>query len=123
MVEKYLDAISKNNEDVEGFMMVERGLLGSAIYKLLESGYEPHLVGAGDDRKDDYEKQVDYIKNSEISDRLPKGFKIVETPRTSSATDVREKLLDNDFAGFKKLVPKEVSNYYNNLVSMIREAE
>lgn len=122
MVEKYLDSIAKNNEDVEGFILVERGLLGSAINKLLEAGYEPHLVGAGDDRKDDYEKQVDYIKNSEIADRLPKGFKIVETPRTSSATDVREKLLDNDFVGFKKLVPKEVSNYYNNLVSMIKEA-
>jgi cytidyltransferase-like protein len=121
MVEKYLDAISKNHEDIEGFMMVERGLLGSAINKLVEQGYEPHLVGAGEDRKEDYEKQMEYIQKSELSDKLPKDFKLIETPRTSSATEVREKLLDNDFAGFKKMVPKEVSNYYNNLVSSIRE--
>lgn len=121
LVSQYLDDIAEKNPDIEGFLIVERGLLGSAVAKLVDMGFNPHLVGAGDDRVSDYEKQIEYIKLSDIGDKIPRGFKLVETPRSISATDVREKLLAGDYAGFKKLVPKELINFYNTLVASVRE--
>ena len=120
VIQQYMDAvINDNKEDLEGYMMVDRGLLGSSINKLVNMGYEPHLVGVGDDRKADYEKQFDYIKRSELADKLPKDFKLVETPRFTSATEVRKKIKEDDFAALKKLLPKSVLNLYKTLSSEI----
>jgi phosphopantetheine adenylyltransferase len=86
-IKQYMDAVVKDNSDVlVDYMIVSRGLLGSAINKLVEMGYEPHLVGAGEDRQEDYEKQMDYIKRTELFEKLPEDFKLVETPRSTSAT-------------------------------------
>lgn len=118
-VEKYMDEISKNHDQIEGFMVVSRGLLGSAVAKLLDRGYDPQLIGTGDDRVDDYQKQMDYIKQSDIKDIISPKMKLIETPRTSSATKVRQTLSDRDFSKFKNLVPKEIANLYNDLLKDI----
>lgn len=120
VIQQYMDAvINDNKEDLEGYMMVDRGLLGSSINKLVNLGYEPHLIGVGDDRKAYYEKQFDYIKRSELADKLPDDFKLVETPRFTSATEVRKKIKEDDFASLKKLLPKSVLNLYKTLSSEI----
>jgi citrate lyase synthetase len=41
----------------------------------------------------------------------------VETPRSTSATEVREKIKNEDFTSFKKLVPPSISSLYNSLVN------
>jgi len=90
--------------------------LGSGIAKLISMGYDPQLIGAGEDRIDDYSKQLDYIKVSDIKDKLGPGFSLEETPRGTSGTKVRQTLADRDFSKFKKLVPREISNLYNDLI-------
>jgi cytidyltransferase-like protein len=115
-VERYMGEITKNHPQIEGFMMLSRGLLGSAVAKLLDSGYDPQLIGAGDDRIDDYQKQMEYIKQSDIKDIISPDLKLIETPRSGSATKVREALTDRDFSKFKKMVPPEVAILYNDLV-------
>lgn len=116
IISQYMDAVvNDNKEDLEGYIIVDRGLLGSSINKLVNLGYEPHLVGVGDDRKDYYDKQFDYIKRSELAEKLPEDFKLSETPRFTSATEVRKKLKEEDFAGLKKLLPKAVLNLYKTL--------
>lgn len=116
-----MDSIVSNNEEIEGYMMVNRGLLGSAIAKLIDMGYDPRLIGAGPDRKDDYTKQIDYIKMSDIKDKISDELEIVETPRVTSGTDVRQAIKDQDFSKFKKMVPQEVSNLYNDLITKVRD--
>ncbi len=116
IISQYMDAVvNDNKEDLEGYIIVDRGLLGSSINKLVNLGYEPHLVGVGDDRKDYYDKQFDYIKRSELAEKLPEDFKLSETPRFTSATEVRKKMKEEDFAGLKKLLPKAVLNLYKTL--------
>ena len=118
MVSQYIEAvINEYPEDLAGYVMVERGLLGSSIAKLVDMGYQPHLVGGGEDRKDDYSKQIQYIKNTELAEKLPKEFKLVETPRIMSSTDARNHLKNDDFSALKKLLPKSVLNFYSSLVS------
>ena len=121
-IKQYMDAVVQEHKDVlVDYMIVSRGLLGSAINKLVEMGYEPHLVGAGEDRQDDYTKQMEYIKRTELFDKLPEDFKLIETPRSTSATEVREKIKDEDYASLKKLLPKSVLNLYSGLVSDLKK--
>jgi hypothetical protein len=115
-VRRYMEAVVQNNDEIAGYEMVTRGLLGSGVAKLISMGYDPQLVGAGEDRIDDYSKQMDYIKVSDIKDKLSPGFSLEETPRGTSGTKVRQTLSDRDFSKFKKLVPREVSNLYNDLI-------
>ena len=117
----YMDAIVANNEEIEGYIIVTRGLLGSAIARLIDMGYDPKLIGAGPDRKDDYAKQIDYIRMSDIKDKISDDLSIVETPRVTSGTEVRQAIKDQDFSKFKKMVPQEVSNLYNDLITRVRD--
>jgi len=121
LINKYMKSIVDNHEEIEGYSIMSRGLLGSAINKLINDGYDPILVGAGDDRKDDYEKQIDYIRMSDIKDQLNKDFELIETPRSLSATEVRDTLKDEDFSKFKKMVPQSVSNLYNELLTKVKD--
>jgi len=121
-IKQYMDAVVKEHGDVlKDYMIVPRGLLGSGVNKLVEMGFEPHLIGAGEDRQDDYAKQMDYIKKTELFDKLPEDFKLVETPRSTSATEVRSKLEEEDYASLKKMLPKSVLNLYSGLVSELKK--
>jgi hypothetical protein len=116
IIKQYMEAVVKDNpEDLVDYMIVDRGLIGSIINKLVIMGLEPHLIAAGDDRKDYYEKQIEYIKRSDLIDNLPKDFGLEVTPRFTSATEVRDKLKSEDFASLKKLLPKSVLNLYTLL--------
>ena len=116
IIKQYMEAVVKDNpEDLVDYMIVDRGLVGSIINKLVMMGLEPHLIAAGDDRKDYYEKQIEYIKRSDLIDNLPKDFGLEVTPRFTSATEVRDKLKSEDFASLKKLLPKSVLNLYTLL--------
>lgn len=118
-IKRYMDAVVENNEEIESYLIVNKGLLGSGVAKLIEKGYDPILIGAGPDRIDDYEKQIDYLKMSDLKDQINAGLELIKTPRSTSGTDVRQFLLDGDFSKFKKMVPKEVANLFNDLVTSL----
>ena len=117
-IKKYMDGIVRDESEIADYIIVQRGLIGSAIVKLLEKGYKPHLIGAGEDRIDDYTKQLEYVKKSEIGEEM-KDLKLIKTPRVTSATKVREAIADDDYQEVKRLVPKGVSVLYNTLKSEV----
>ena len=120
IIKQYMEAVIKDNpDDLVDFIIVDRGIVGSIINKLVGMGLEPHLIASGDDRKDYYEKQIEYIKRSDLIDNLPKDFGLEVTPRFTSATEVRDKLKNEDFAALKKLLPKPVLNLYTLLSAEI----
>lgn len=120
VIKQYMEAVIRDNpDDLVDYIIVDRGLVGSIINKLVGMGLEPHLIAAGDDRKDYYEKQIEYIKRSDLIDNLPKDFGLEVTPRFTSATEVRDKLKNDDFAALKKLLPKSVLNLYTLLSTEI----
>jgi cytidyltransferase-like protein len=118
LIKKYMDGIVRDEKEIVDYIIVQRGLIGSAIVKLLEKGYKPNLIGAGEDRMDDYTKQLDYVKKSDIGDQMH-NLKLVQTPRATSATEVRNAIKDEDYQKFKKLVPAGVEKMYNALKSAI----
>ncbi len=119
-IKRYMDAVVNNNDEIESYLIMNRGLLGSGIAKLIDKGYDPILIGAGPDRVDDYKKQVDYLKMSDLKDQISDKLKLRETPRVMSGTEVRQALEDGDFSKFKKMVPKEISNLFNDLVTSVK---
>lgn len=117
-IKKYMDGVVRDEKEVIDYIIVQRGLIGSAIVKLLEKGYKPNLIGAGQDRTNDYTKQLEYVKKSEIGDQM-QDLKLVQTPRVTSATEVRNAIKDEDYQKFKKLVPVGVERMYTALKSAI----
>ena len=118
LVAKYMEAIVKDNPSlIAGYFMTKRGLLG-VIYGMAKGmGYKVNLIGSGDDRIEDYKKQSEYLKKA--GGDFPKEIEVVETPRTTSGTEIINSIGEEDFLAFKKLVPQGVSSFYNSLLSSI----
>lgn len=85
------------------------------ILKAIRPNFEPVHWGCGADRFKDYQLQLDYIKRKNLNLNLKKDFKLVELPRFGSATDVRNAIENEDFAGFKKLTPTSIHSHFYNL--------
>ena len=115
LISRYMEGIVRDNPGkIAGYFVVNRGLLGPIYGKAKEHGFIPKVIGAGDDRIEDYNKQADYLKKA--GGDFPEDIKIVQTKRSSSGTDVRKKIEAEDYVGFKKLVPQAVANVYNSLI-------
>jgi hypothetical protein len=115
-IKKYMEGIVEDEKLIEGYIIVRIGLIGSAIVKLLGMGYFPKLIGAGEDRIEDYTKQIEYVKKSDIGDKMS-DLELIKTPRTSSATEVRDAIKEEDYLKFKRLVPSGVEKMYSILKS------
>jgi cytidyltransferase-like protein len=117
-VKKYMEAVVRENQDfIKGFVVVTRGLLGVIAGAIRKHGYTIELIGSGDDRTSDYEKQVEYLKKA--GKEFPDRAKVVTTKRVTSGSDVRKRLKDENFTAFKKLVTPEVASLYSTLVSSV----
>jgi cytidyltransferase-like protein len=118
LVSKYMEAIVKDNPSlIAGYFTTKKGLLGVIYGAAKEMGYKVNLIGAGDDRIEDYKKQSEYLKKA--GGDFPKEIDVVETPRSKSGTEVRKAIEEENFLEFKKLVPQGVSSFYNSLLSSI----
>jgi cytidyltransferase-like protein len=119
LISRYMEGIVKDNPGkISGYFVVNRGLLGPIYGKAKEHGFLPKAIGAGDDRMEDYKKQMEYLKKA--GGDFPDDIKIIQTKRSSSGSDVRKKIEAEDYTGFKKLVPQAVSNVYNSLIDAQR---
>lgn len=119
LISRYMEGIVKDNPGkISGYFVVNRGLLGPIYGKAKEHGFLPKAIGAGDDRMEDYNKQMEYLKKA--GGDFPDDIKIIQTKRSSSGSDVRKKIESEDYTGFKKLVPQAVSNVYNSLIDAQR---
>jgi len=119
LISRYMEGIVRDNPGkIAGYFIVNRGLLGPIYGKAKEYGFLPKMIGAGDDRIEDYNKQAEYLKKA--GGDFPEDIKITQTKRSSSGSDVRKKIDSEDYSGFKKLVPQAVANVYNSLIDSQR---
>jgi cytidyltransferase-like protein len=119
LISRYMEGIVRDNPGkIAGYFIVNRGLLGPIYGKAKEYGFLPKVIGAGDDRIEDYNKQAEYLKKA--GGDFPEDIKITQTKRSSSGSDVRKKIDSEDYTGFKKLVPQAVANVYNSLIDSQR---
>ena len=107
-VEAYMDnVVAENGKTCAGFIMVKRGFIDD-IMGALRPDYEPVLWGVGEDRMDDYQKQIElnYRKGNPL--KLTERFLIMQTKRTMSGTDIRKDIKADSLTKFKESVPKGV---------------
>jgi cytidyltransferase-like protein len=118
LISKSLESLVKDNPGkILGYFIINRGLLGLIYGKAKELGYLPQLIGAGEDRFDDYKKQSDWLKKA--GGDFPEDVEVIETPRSGSSTKVREVLANEDYIGFKKLVPPSITSFYPQMISLL----
>ena len=104
--------LAESYPEICDVVFCKNGFLGSSLNAVKDKGYEPECIGCGDDRKVDFEKQLDYLRKNGETESIPKGFKIVETPRSTSGTKVRELIQNGDYSAFKKKVPSAVASHF-----------
>lgn len=122
LVKKYMESLVREKSDlIKGFYIINRGLLGIVYGAAKEHGFLIKAIGAGEDRIEDYKKQEEYLKKH--GSDFPDEIKIIQTPRTTTATEVREKLKNEDFLGFKKTVPSSISSLYQSFVTALNDSE
>lgn len=110
MLIKLYSKIFKNNDNIADVVLVKSADIVS-IGKLLNSlGYQPASWTCGTDRYADYSKMAErYHDQAMLSD----DFEVIEVARSDediSATKARTCLLNNDFEGFKALMPSGSSD-------------
>lgn len=118
LIKKYMEAVVRENpEYLSGFLIITRGLLGIAAGEIRKRGYEIRLIGAGDDRLDDYKKQVDFLKKA--GKEFPEEAKVHKTKRSIEGAKIREIIKGGDFSNFKKYVTPAVASLYTSLASAL----
>lgn len=116
LVSKYMESlINEAPQKIQGYFIVNRGLLGPICSRAKELGYLPVSIGSGEDRSEDYNKQFDFLKK--LGSDFPESIELVETPRKNSGSEIRGYLDNEDFLAFKKSVPQSVSSFYQQMVS------
>jgi len=105
-------------------IIIPNGYLVDPALELRQRGLEPITVYAGKDRIEGYKKQFERF-NKQLEDYPSKQFDIIfrETPRITSATEVRKALADDDFEKYKKLMPKELWDFYDVLKEQINKVK
>ena len=107
--------INEAPQKIQGYFIVNRGLLGPICNRAKELGYLPVSIGSGEDKSDDYNKQFDFLKK--IDSDFSESIELVETPRKNSGSEIRGYLDNEDFLAFKKSVPQSISSFYQQMVS------
>jgi cytidyltransferase-like protein len=119
IIRKYMESVVRDNPDyLNSFLIVTKGLLGIIAGEARKRGYRIELIGAGDDRSEDFEKQVDYLKKA--GKEFPDDAKVFQTKRMIKGADARKHIERDDFTAFKKMVPPGVSSIYPVLSSAIK---
>lgn len=114
LTDKMLDDIVKKYPYIKDHVEIEHVAFDSQLFPALRPKYEPVLFGAGHDRITGYNRQLkSFIKNNTLN--LNPKFTIEETKRYGSATVVRNSIDNNNEKEYKKLMPRSLHKYFNEL--------
>jgi nicotinamide mononucleotide adenylyltransferase len=110
---KYQEKLLKMLSKVE-VIKAKTGYIPDIINDLRKSDKEVITVFVGDDRISSYERQITSF-NKQMPDDKKINVKFTKTPRITSASKVRELIRTDNFAEFKKNVPKEIWKEWDNM--------
>ena len=108
----YMDDIAKGQDLVKDAWSMTGSFIPVVIMETQRRGYNPVLIGAGEDRAKTYTGMAKRMKNITTHP----DFAIQELKgRLTSGTEVRQAILDGDEKKFKKFTPKQIHPYYKQL--------
>lgn len=100
-------------------IIVPTGYIPDIINEIRKEGFEVSKIYAGSDRFKGYQGQISgYNKRVEEDQQIDVTYQ--ETPRVTSASDVRNSIKSDDFALFKTLMPKQLHTEWDNLKKLIQ---
>ncbi len=111
----------KDTPELLGMCLVSNADIAKIVEKLDANGYVLDSWTCGTDRYAGYSNQC---KKYWEKVGLPKEPQVIEVKRGDddiSATKVRQCLMDDDLAGYKKLMPKPWWNHFDELKKMIHK--
>ena len=109
-----LDEILEFYPHIIGYTKIHSMSFDKELFPAMRPEWEPILLGAGEDRIDDYQRQIEWIKNKEDF-IVKKNFSSFKLPRKYSATEVRKSIIEDNIFKFKTMMPKILYSYYNQL--------
>ena len=108
----YMEDITKGQDLVKDAWSMTGSFIPVVIMETQRRGYNPVLIGAGEDRAKTYTGMAKRMKNITTHP----DFAIQELKgRLTSGTEVRQAILDGDEKKFKKFTPKQIHPYYKQL--------
>jgi len=108
----YMDDITKGQDLVKDAWSMTGSFIPVVIMETQRRGYNPVLIGAGEDRAKTYTGMAKRMKNITTHP----DFAIQELKgRLTSGTEVRQAIIDGDEKKFKKFTPKQIHPYYKQL--------
>jgi cytidyltransferase-like protein len=106
---KMLNMMKVENEEIEGYKKYKIPMLES-IMRDLSQKYDIELIGCAEGEGGDLKIQLDYLKKMDPEIKT----EIMEIPRISSGSGVRDSIKLNDYPQFKNNVPKSISLFYED---------
>jgi len=108
----YMDDIAKGQDLVRDAWSMTGSFIPVVVMETQRRGYNPVLIGAGEDRAKTYTGMAKRMKNITTHP----DFAIQELKgRLTSGTEVRQAIIDDDEKKFKKFTPKQIHPYYKQL--------
>jgi hypothetical protein len=108
----YMEDIAKGQDLVKDAWSMTGSFIPVVIMETQRRGYNPVLIGAGEDRAKTYTGMAKRMKNITTHP----DFAIQELKgRLTSGTEVRQAIIDGDEKKFKKFTPKQIHPYYKQL--------
>ena len=112
--------MTKEFKFLEGSYIIPTAAIDT-IFSILRPTYEPVLWGFGTDRKT-YRYQIDnqrYRQELNVRDDFS-GFEIKRDDSNISASKVRNAIQIDDIKSFKKMTPKSIHSFYQELQSQLQ---
>tara|TARA_Y100000389_G_scaffold182303_1_gene198797 strand:+ start:2427 stop:5774 length:3348 start_codon:yes stop_codon:yes gene_type:complete len=120
---KLFARMEKQYKFLESIKIIYGGAGIDSIFNVLRPAYEPVLWGTGTDRMKGYQYQIDRYSD-EINPLEEFGlYEIKRTDENISATKVRNALKIDDFESFKKMTPKSIHRFYEELQNILEPVQ
>lgn len=94
--------------------VISKGVIAE-ILKVIKPEYDPIFLAATSNRLKDYSLQLEHARRKALNYNIKKEFQLLEAPMSTIIEEVKSALKANDYASFKKLVPRSV---YSGFVSI-----
>lgn len=127
LIQKEMDMLKKSLEGIENTVYVSSADIVKLGQWCYENNYEPQFWITGSDRLAAYKRQAENPKYQDLG-HFPSSFTTLEVPRTDediSATKVREAIMNDDLATFKKMMPngtEKLFNEFKEALSQVKES-
>ena len=127
LIQKEMDMLKKSLKGIENTVYVSSADIVKLGQWCYENNYEPQFWITGSDRLAAYKRQAENPKYQDLG-HFPSSFTTLEVPRTDediSATKVREAIMNDDLATFKKMMPngtEKLFDEFKEALSQVKES-